>query len=168
MPLSALERQHLDQAEHAVLGRHVAGLEGRGHQAVHGGDADEAAAVAALELGPGVLGEQERAGQQQPEQCVPAVGGELGDRRDVLEAGVGDDGVEGPEALDGGRDGVAVARLFGQIGGEGLAGAVRVGLQVDREHLRAAVDQALGHSAPDSRGGTSYDRCPRSEVVAHG
>ena len=94
--------------------------------------------------------------------------GELGDRRDVLEAGVGDDGVEGPEALDGGRDGVAVARLFGQIGGEGLPGAVRIGLQVDREHLRAAVDQALGHSAPDSRGGTSYDRGPRSEVVAHG
>ena len=41
-PVGALERQRLHQPEHAVLGRHVAGLERRRDQPVRRGDGDEA------------------------------------------------------------------------------------------------------------------------------
>ncbi len=98
--LGAFERERLHQAEHAVLRGHVAGLERRGDEAVHRSDREEAAVAALRERLPAVLGEQERARQQQREQRVPAVLGELRDRSDVLEARVRDDRVEPPEALE--------------------------------------------------------------------
>ena len=52
--------------------------------------------------------------------------------RDVLEAGVGDDGVEAPEALERRIDGAAVALAGGEVRGERLAGRVAGGLEVDR------------------------------------
>ena len=59
-------------------------------------------------------------------------------------------------ALDGGA--VAVAR--GQVGGERLAGPVRVGLEVDREHLRAVVDERLRDGAADAARRAGDDRLP--------
>src|SRR6185295_4619165 len=51
------------------------------------GDRDEAPVAAVGQRRPGVLGQQERTGEQQRDERVPAVLGELGDRRGVLDAG---------------------------------------------------------------------------------
>jgi hypothetical protein len=69
-----------------------------------------------------VLGEQERTGQQQPEQGVPAVLGELGDRGNVLEAGVGHHDVEAAEVLQRGVHRLAVAVAGDEVGANGTPG----------------------------------------------
>ena len=97
--LAALERERLHQAEHAVLGRDVGGLVGRRDERVRGRDRDEAARSLTRERVPRVLGQQERAGQQDRDDLIPPVLRELAHRRDVLDAGVGDDDVEPAEAL---------------------------------------------------------------------
>ena len=56
------------------------------------------------------------------------------------------------------RGAVAVARR--QVGGERLARAVRVGLEVDREHARAVVDERLGDRAADPARRAGDDRLP--------
>jgi hypothetical protein len=112
-------------------------------------DAD-APVAAARELGPSVLGQQERAGQQQGQHRVPAVLGEVGDRRHVLEPGVGDDRVDPAEALQGRVDRRAVALARRQVGGEGLARAVSRRPQVDRKHPHPVADQPLRDRAPDA------------------
>ena len=76
--------------------------------------------------------------------------GELGDRRDVLEAGVGHDRVEAAEVLDRRLDRAAVALARGQVGGVRHAGAVVGGLEVDGEHVEVVVDEALGDRAADA------------------
>ena len=121
--LGALQRERLDQPEHAVLRRHVAGLERRRDEPMRGRDREEAPVAARGQRLPAVAGEQERAREQQREQRVPAVLVELGDRRDVLEAGVGDDRVEPAERGDRALDGGPVAGARGQVGGERLARA---------------------------------------------
>jgi hypothetical protein len=132
------------------------------------GDATRPCAEAALPAGgerlPPVARQQERAGEQQREQRVPAVLVELGDRRDVLEAGVGDDRVEAAECRDRplDRGAVAVPRL--QVGGERLARAVRVGLEVDGEHAGAVGDQRLGDRAADPARRAGHDRLPAHET----
>jgi hypothetical protein len=123
---------------------------------VHRGDDADAPVAAVHQVGPGVAGEQKGAREQDGQQRVPAVLVELGDRRDVLEAGVGDDRVEAPEALDGRLDGRAVALARGQVGLEGLARPVGVGLEIDREHAKAVVDQPLCDGTTDSTGGPGH------------
>jgi len=151
--LGAFEGQRLDQAEHAVLGRHVRRLVGRGRERVGGGDGQEAPVAAVAQRGPGVLGQQERAGEQDRDELVPAVLVELGHRRDVLQPGVGDDGVEAAEALEGGRYGAAVALARGQVGGVRQARAVGIRLEVAGQHLQPVVLQALGDRAADAARG---------------
>ena len=96
--LGAFQRERLDQPEDAVLGGDVGGLVRRGDERVDGGDGDEAPLARLPRARPGVLGQQERARQQQREDRVPAVLGELRDGRDVLDAGVGDDDSRRPNA----------------------------------------------------------------------
>src|SRR6185295_2815895 len=139
----ALERQRLHQPDDPVLGRDIARLERRGDEPMYRGDDDDAPVAAALERRPRVLGEQERAREQDRQQRVPPILGELRYWRDVLEARVRDDGVEAAEALDRRSDGAAVALAGGEVGREGLAGRVVVGLEVDRKHVEAVVDEAL-------------------------
>ena len=117
---------------------------------MHGGDDDDAAVAAALQRRPRVLGQQERAREQDGQQRIPAILGELRYRRDVLEAGVGDDGVEAPEALERRIDGAAVAFAGGEVRRERLAGRVVGGLEVDAQDAEAVADQALGDGAPDA------------------
>ena len=117
---------------------------------MHGGDDDDASVAAALQRGPGVLGEQERAREQDGQQRIPAIFGELRDRRDVLEAGVGDDGVKAPEALERRIDGGAVALAGGEVRRERLARRVAGGLEVDAQDAEAVADEALGDGAPDA------------------
>jgi hypothetical protein len=75
----------------------------------------------------------------------------------VLKAGVGDHGVDPPEALDGRLDRPAVALSRREVGGMRDAGAVRIGREVHREHVVAAGDQALGDGAADAPGGPGDD-----------
>jgi hypothetical protein len=67
---------------------------------VHGRDGEEAAVAGLAERLPRVAGEQERARQQDREQRLPALLGELRDRGDVLKAGACDDRVDAAEALE--------------------------------------------------------------------
>ena len=127
---------------------------------MHRGDDDDAPVAAALQRRPGVLGEQERAREQDGQQRVPAILGELGDRGDVLEAGVGDDGVESPEALERRIDGAAVAVAGGEVRRERLAGRVAGGLEVDAQHAEAVADEALGDGAPDAACRAGHDDGP--------
>ena len=159
--LGALERERLDQPEHAVLGRHVADLERRRDERMHGRDREEAPVAARGQRLPAVAGEQERARQQQREQRVPAVRVELGDRSDMLEARVGDDRVEPAERRQRVLDGLPGARARGQVRREGLARAFRVGLEVDGEHPRAGLDERSGDRAPDAA------RSPVTRLVTH-
>jgi len=128
---------------------------------VGGGDGDEAPRLGAREVLPAVACEQERAREQQVDQPVPAVLRELADRRDVLEAGVGHDRVEAPEALDRGLDRAPVALAGGEVGGVGDPGAVGIGLEVHGEHLGPGVDEPLRDRAADpARGARDDDRGP--------
>ena len=75
---------------------------------MHRGDGDEPAGARVAQRRPGVAGEDERAGQEQRDDRVPALERELLDRRDVLDAGVGYDQVEAAEPLERGGDGTRV------------------------------------------------------------
>ena len=114
--LRALERERPHEPEHAVLRRDVAGLERRRGQRVRGRHRDEAPVAVLAQRRPRVLREQERARQQQREEPVPLLLGELLDRRDVLEAGVRDDRVEPAEALERRVDDDAVPLARRQVG----------------------------------------------------
>ena len=103
---------------------------------------------------PGVTGEQEGARQQDGQQGVPALVGEVADRCDVLEAGAGDDRVEAAEALDRGLHRRAVALARREVGLEGLAGAVGVRPEIDREHPGAVALEPLRDRAADPAGRT--------------
>ena len=151
--LGALQRERLDQPEHAVLGRDVAGLERRGHERVRRGDGHEApAAGLPRSARPARSGASRNGLVADRQQRVPAVLGELGDGRDVLEAGVGAR-VEAAEGLDGRVDRAAVPLASGEIGRERRARPVGVGLQIDREHVHAGVHEGLRGGAPDAPGG---------------
>ena len=151
--LGALERERPHQAEHAVLGRHVAGLVGRGGERVGGGDRDEAPVAAPDQVLPGVAGEQERAREQQRDQPVPAVLGELGDRRDVLEAGVGDDRVEAAErARAPRRPRRDCPRAWSGRRRTGTPGPSSAGFEVDGQHVAAVGAQSVGDRTADPSG----------------
>ena len=154
----SLERERLHEADDAVLRRHVAGLERRRDEPVHGGDDEDPPLAARLQVRPGVAREEERARQEHREERIPAVLVEVLERRDVLEAGVRDDRVEAAEALDGRGDGRAVALPRREVGGERLARAGGVGREVDREHLPAVGDEPLRDRAADAARGTGDER----------
>jgi hypothetical protein len=124
---------------------------------VHRGDDDDAAVARGAQRGPRVPREEEGAREQERNQGVPAVLVELLDGRDVLEPGVGDQGVETSEALEGGLDRRPVALARRQVGGEGRAGTCRIGLEVDREDVPAVNDEALRDGAADAA------RCARDD-----
>jgi hypothetical protein len=98
--LGTFERERLDQPEDTVLGRHVRRLVRRGDERVHGGDHDHAAAGFAQRR-PRVLGQQERAGQQQRDDRVPTLERELVHRRDMLDARVGHHEIKAAEPFQG-------------------------------------------------------------------
>jgi hypothetical protein len=112
----ALEREHLHEPHHAVLGGHVARLVRRGDEAVHRGDDEEAPVARGCERVPRVLREQERARQQQCLQPVPFLLGEVPHGRHVLEARIRHDRVEASfEARERGIDDRAVALARRQV-----------------------------------------------------
>ena len=147
--LGAFEGERLHEPEHAVLRRHVPGLERRGDEPVHRGDDDDPAVAGRFERGPRVPRQQERARQDEREKRVPAILVELGDRRDVLESGVRNEGVEAAEALERCVDRGPVALAGREVRGERLARAARVGLEVDGQHVPAVGDETLGDRAAD-------------------
>jgi hypothetical protein len=121
---------------------------------VHRGDREKAAVARLTECLPGVPGQQERACQQHGEQAVPALLGELLDRRDVLEARVRDDRVESTELLERGADGCRVPFARRQIGFEGLARAVGIGTPVHCEDFVPVAFEPPRDRAPDPTGST--------------
>jgi hypothetical protein len=135
---------------------------------VNGGDDHEAPVAGRRERVPGVFGEQEGTRQQEADEGVPAILGEVGDRRDMLETGVRDDGVEPPEALERGLDSRAISLPRRQVGFERFARAGVVGLEVDGEYERAVAVEALRDRAPDPAGrARDDDRAPAQVVRAH-
>ncbi len=137
--LGTLEREHLDQPEQAVLGGDVPRLVGRSDQAVHRRDGEEASVARLSQRLPGVAREQERARQQDGEQRIPALLRELVDRGHVLEAGARDDDVDPAELLESGVDRGPISGRGGEVGFERRAGPVRIGTQVDGEHVVAVL-----------------------------
>ena len=125
---------------------------------MHGREDDDPAVPGGAERGPGVAREEERAREQERDQGVPAVLVELLHRRDVLEAGVRDEGIEPAEALERGLDRRAVPLARGQVGGERVARPVGVGGDVDGEHVPPVGDETLRYGAPDPAGRTGDER----------
>ena len=83
------------------LAETYAGLVRRRDEPVHGGDGDERARrPTSASASHAYLASRNGLSQHHGEHRVPAVLGEVGHRRDVLQAGVGDDDVEAAEALD--------------------------------------------------------------------
>ena len=81
----------------------------------------------------------------------------------MLEAGVRDHGVEPAETLDGRVDGRAVPLARRQVGGEGVSRPVRVGSEVDGQHLPAVADEPPCDRPPDPAGRAGDER-----NLAHG
>ena len=144
----ALQRQHLHESQQPVLGRHVGRLERRGDQPVHGRHGDEPP-LRLDQRRPRVLGQQERAGEQQRGELVPAVLGELGDRRDVLQPRDRHQHVQTAVRLQSGVDRLPVALARREVG---LHGHRPVGAHVDTHDVHALGRQALGHRAADPAG----------------
>ena len=88
--------------------------------------------------------------------CVPAVLGEVDDRRDVLDAGVGHDHVDAPVRLERGVDRPPVALARRQVRLH-RHGAVRT--DVDAHHVHALGGQSLGHGTADAACRSCDDRC---------
>ena len=105
-------------------------------------DGDEAAVAVLAQCGPRVLGEQERTGEEQRHEPVPLVLREVGDGSDVLEAGVGDEGVDPAEALERSVDDEAITRARSQV-------RVR---EVDAVHRPAVRLEPLDDRAADPAG----------------
>ena len=158
--LGAFERQRADEPQHAVLGRHVRGLNGDAASAWADATTWKRPSPAAWR-GPGVLCEQERARQQQRDQPVPHLLRELGHRRDVLDARVGDDDVEAAEALDRSGDGGPVALALAQVRGERRPWPVGIRVHVHREHVTTGVLEPPRHGAPDAAGSARDQRSAR-------
>ncbi len=102
--LRPLERGHLGQPDHAVLGRHVGRLEGRGDQPVRRGDVDDAPPATLLHGGQRGAGGVEGGGEVDGDDRVPLLRRELLDRRDVLDAGIVDQDVDAAELGAGALD----------------------------------------------------------------
>ena len=115
---------------------------------MRGRDRAVAAVAGGGERLPGVLREQERARQEQRDQRVPLVLRELGDRRDVLEARVGHNGVEAAESLERGGDDGAIAFPRREI---------CVG-DVDAVHGPAVVLELRDDRCADPAGGAGDER----------
>jgi hypothetical protein len=108
-----------------------------------------------------VAGEQERAGEHQREDRLPALHGELLDGSDVLDPGAGDDHVEPAEALERRRHGGRVGLGVGQIGFKRGPRTVGIGPEVHGQHVDAVPGQAPGHRAADPAAGAGDQGGPR-------
>jgi hypothetical protein len=95
----ALERKRPHQSQHSVLRRDVPGLERRCRQRVRRGHCHEPPVAARAQRRPRVFREEERARQEKRDEPVPLLLGKVLHRRDVLEAGIRNDRVQPPEAL---------------------------------------------------------------------
>ena len=129
------------------------------------GDHDEPPGARLLQRRPGVLGEQERAGQQQRDDRLPALDRELLDRRHVLDAGVGDHHVEAAEALERGGDrvGVRLGRRSGRPR-TGLPGPSGSGSRSTASTSMPSSLEPRGDGAADPARGAGHERRP---AVAH-
>ena len=83
----------------------------------------------------------------------------------MLEARVGDDDVEAPEALERGGDGVGVGVGVGQVRRVRYPRPVTVGLQIDREHVHAGGHELLRHRPPDPARRAGHERGAAGEMI---
>src|ERR1700730_2396784 len=109
---------------------------------------------------PSMAGEQERARQQQCDHRIPAVLGELLDRRDVLETRVADHGVQPTESLDRSRDRTPVALTRLKVCAE-----AHIASNVNSENVPAVTLQPRGNRGTDAACRTRDERC--ATLVAH-
>ena len=156
--LRTFQGDHLGQTLQAVFGADVRHLERAGPQAVRAGDVDDASPATLVHVRQRAPDQPERGLQHDREDQREPLGVELGDRRDVLDAGVVDhdvhigrqrvDGVEIGEVADHRRD-------AGQLGGQRLdAGFVAV----HGQHVRAVGHQPRHHRGTDPAGGAGDQR----------
>ncbi len=112
---------------------------------------------------PRVLGEQERARQEQGEEPVPLILRKLVDGRDVLKAGVRDDRVEAAESLESRVDDAPVSLTSCQV-------AV---VDVDAVHRPAVALETFDDRRADAAGRTRDQGClqangpQRTTLAAH-
>src|SRR5438034_2467366 len=92
-----LERDHLREAEHSVLGRDVSGLVHRADQAVRRRDVDDPSPVAAAHPGERGANPVKHRREVDRENRVPALGGKILHGRRELDARVVDQDIHGPE-----------------------------------------------------------------------
>jgi hypothetical protein len=118
----------------------------------------KAAGVGFGESAPGVLCEEEGAREEQGDQPVPLVLGELADRTDVLEARVCHHEIQPPEALHRPIDRGPVPARVVRSAPKGSPGPVRLGLDVDGQHLRAVGLEPRSDCAADPARGPGHER----------
>jgi hypothetical protein len=164
--LRHLQRHRLGEADDAVLGGDISGLEGARHQAVGGGDVDDAAmpprAHAGQRGGDGV----EIGGQVDGDDAVPLRRRELLHRADELDAGIVHQDVEPAQrCLALGHHGAhrpGVGHVGGAVGGIAAGGAgggdLRGAAEAVQHHPRPALMQQAGDAQPDSAGRAGDER----------
>ena len=145
-----LERHRFGKAGQTVLRGDVAGLERRRGQAVSRRDHAEAAVAGSRERVPGVLREQERRGEEQREQRVPALFREVAHRRNVLEARVRDHRVQPAEALERAVHDRAVAVARRQVGVVDVHGMHRPAVRLEPLDDRRADSAARARHQRDA------------------
>src|SRR5438067_5147470 len=164
----------LGQPEQSVLGRHVRRLVRRGDQAVNRRNIDDATPAARVHVRNGVLRQQKRTDQQDANQLLPALFGELLDWRDMLDTGVVDQDVDAaplalgpvdqrPTLFAGGHVGPLEDRSR-QAGGERLA---LLFFEIRDKHARAVIGQVLGNCPTDAAGGAGHQRRLAREIDRH-
>jgi hypothetical protein len=149
----------------------------RGVQGVDRGHVDHAAAVALLDHPPrDGLREQEDAGEVDGEYPLEQRGGHVEERRLRIDAGVVDEDVDAPIALDGAGDDALDRVRVADVGGhgEGADGPLSaqrvgerlggVGLQVGDDHVRPGFVQPVDDGRADAGGTAGDDRGLAGEV----
>ena len=149
-----------------MLGRHIGRLVGTGRQSVGRGDVDHPAPSRCTHQRQGRRGGVEGGRQVDRDDRVPFRGREIGDRRDVLDAGIVDQDIAGAGLFDQraavvalGHVGPDVADLDPVFAGHAFGQRVilvRVAEAV-QDHVRAGARQPVGHAQPDARVGSGDD-----------
>jgi len=83
----------------------------------------------------------------------------------VLEAGIGHHGVESPEALPRRLDRAPISISSGQISLVRLARAIRVGIEVDRQHPGSGALKPGSDRPTDTAGRTRHQHAAAVRVV---
>src|SRR6476620_4979393 len=158
---------HSREAEQAVLGRHIGGLQRRSLVAVHRSHIEEHARFLRIEVLDAGLGGEEGAVEMDGEHLLPLGEGKVLDRMHDLDAGIGDENVDPAKGLDRLLDPFVDLVLLGDVHANAdrsfliaqlLRGLRRdIGFAVGDRDAAAGLDETLGDAMTDAARGAGNE-----------